>query len=253
MKKLALTAALAALLSYSSFGETLSMSDKDKELYSSDENPGDLYVSKGEAIFKKTFGSNEELAKFFGVEKSKLASELATFPKYMQKAGKVVSLDQALQLAMHEKGLKPFKLTSEDMTFMAAYVFSLANEQKMNVNTTSEHAKEYYDYGKKIYYTQRGERGLSCYSCHSQGVLGMRLRMQILPSLGAPEFKSGATWPAYRMTKSELTPLQKRFQGCMENSSQKKLPIGSKEMTALELYVRSMANNQAVAIPGLKR
>lgn len=253
MKKLALTAALAALLSLPLVAENLSMSDKDKELYSSDENPGELYVSKGEGIFKKTFGSTDELAKFLGVEKSKLAAELATYPKYLQKAGKVVSLDQMLQLAMHEKGLKPFKLTSEDMVFMSSYVFSLANEQKMAVDTTSEHAKEYYDYGKKIYYTQRGERGLSCYSCHSQGVLGMRLRMQILPNLGAPEFKSGATWPAYRMTKSELTTLQKRFQGCMENSSQKKLAIGSKEMTALELYVRSMANNQTVAIPGLKR
>lgn len=253
MKKLALTVTFATLLSLPLAAENLSMSDKDKELYSSDENPGELYVSKGEAIFKKTFKSTEELAKFLGVEKSKLAAELATYPKYLPKAGKVVALDQMLQLAMSERGLAPYKLTSDDMVFMSAYVFSLANDQKLNVDTTGEHAKEYYDYGKKIYYTQRGLRGLSCYSCHSQGVLGMRLRMQILPNLGSPEFKSGATWPAYRMTKSELTTLQKRFQGCMENSSQAKLPIGSKEMVSLELYVRSLANGQTIAIPGLKR
>jgi sulfur-oxidizing protein SoxA len=47
-----------------------------------------------------------------------------------------------LQLAMHEKGLKPFKLTSDDMVFMSAYVFSLANGQKLNVDTAGEHAKE---------------------------------------------------------------------------------------------------------------
>jgi len=253
MKKIALTAALTALLSLSLYAENLSMSDKDKELYSADENPGDLYVSKGEALFKKTFGGTDELAKFLDVEKSKLALELASYPKYLPKAKMVVGIDQMLQLAMAEKGLKPFKLSSNDMVFMSAYVFSIANEQKMAVDTTSEHAKEYYDYGNKIYHTQRGARGLSCNSCHSQGVLGMRLRMQVLPNLGAPEFKSGATWPAYRMTKSELTTLQKRFQGCMQNSSQKPLPIGSKEMVALELYVRSMSNSQTVAIPGLKR
>jgi len=235
------------------FAENLSMSDADKQLYSADENPGDLYVSKGEAIFKKTFGNTEELAKFLGVEKSKLAAELATYPKYLAKAGKIVGHDQMLQLAMSEKGMKPFKLTSEDMVFMVSYVYSLANDQKVTIDTTGEHAKEYYAYGEKIYKTQRGDRGLSCYSCHSQGVLGMRLRMQVLPNLGAPEFKSGATWPAYRMTKSELTTLQKRFQGCMQNSSQKQLPIGSKEMVALELYVRSLSNGQTVAIPGLKR
>ncbi len=253
MKKVVFTVAFAALLSSPIFAENLSMSDKDKELYSSDENPGDLYVSKGEAIFKKTFGNSDELAKFLGVEKSKLSTELASYPKYLPKAGKVVAIDQMLQLAMSERGIKPFKLTSDDMVFMSSFVFSLANEQKMAVDTTGEHAKEYYEYGNKIYHTQRGARGLSCNSCHSQGVLGMRLRMQVLPNLGAPEFKSGATWPAYRMTKSELTSLQKRFQGCMQNSSQKPLPIGSKEMVALELYVRSMSNSQAVAIPGLKR
>ncbi len=253
MKKVALTAAIAALLCSNLFAENLSMSDADKQLYSADENPGELYVSKGEAIFKKTFGTNDELAKILGVEKSKLSAELATYPKYVAKVGKVIAIDQMLQMAMGEKGLKPFKLTSEDMVFMSAYVFSLANEQKMNVDISSEHAKAAYEYGKKIYYTQRGARGLSCYSCHSQGVLGMRLRMQILPNLGAPDFKSGATWPAYRMTKSELTTLQKRFQGCMQNSSQAQLPIGSKEMVSLELYVRSLANAQAIAIPGLKR
>jgi L-cysteine S-thiosulfotransferase len=253
MKKRFAIALLAAFALTPMFAENLSMSDKDKELYSSDENPGDLYVDKGGAIFKKTFGGVEELAKFLGVDKSKLPAELATFPKYLPKAGKIVGIDQALQLAMSEKGMKPFKLTSEDMVFMSSFVFSLANDQKLAVDTTGEHAKAYYEEGKKIYNTQRGDRGLSCNSCHSQGVLGMRLRMQILPSLGAPEFKSGATWPAYRMTKSELTTMQKRFQGCMQNSSQAQLPVGSKEMVALELYVRSLANGQTVAIPGLKR
>jgi sulfur-oxidizing protein SoxA len=77
--------------------------------------------------------------------------------------------------------------------------------------------------------------------------------MQELPNLGAPVTKAGGTWPAYRMTKSELTTMQKRFQGCMENSSQTKLPLGSKEMVALEVYVTSLANGQTIAIPGLKR
>lgn len=253
MKKTILAGALAALLVSPLFAENLSMSDSDKQLYSSDENPGELYISKGEAIFKKTIGTTADLAAFLGVEKSQLAPELATYPKYLSKAGKVVGIDQMLQLAMSEKGLKPFKLTSSDMVFMSSYVFSIANDQKLNIDTTGEHAKEAYEYGKKIYFTQRGARGLSCNSCHSQGVLGMRLRMQILPNLGSAESKSGATWPAYRMTKSELTTLQKRFQGCMQNSSQAQLPIGSKEMVSLEVYVRSLANGQSVAIPGLKR
>lgn len=253
MSKFTITIASLALLGSFAFCETLSMSEADKQLYSAEDNPGDLFISKGEAVFKKTFGSTEALTKFLEVEKSKLADELATFPKYLSKADAIVGIDQMLQLAMKESGKEPFKLSSEDMINMSSYVFSIANGKKLNVDTTSGHAKAYHEKGKKIYYTQRGDRGLSCYSCHSQGVLGMRLRMQILPNLGSTESNSGGTWPAYRMTKSELTTMQKRFQGCMQNSSQKILPLGSPEMVALELYVRSLANKQEIAIPGLKR
>jgi L-cysteine S-thiosulfotransferase len=240
-----MTAAFAA--------DNLSMSDADKQLYSSDENPGDLYVEKGETLFKKTFGSTKVLADFLGVQPQDLAAEIASYPKFLPKVGDVVALDGMLQQAMHEKGLVPLKMTSEDMVQMMSYVKSIANGKKVTVDTKSEHAAAYYKLGEETYNTRRGLRGLSCNSCHSQGVLGMRLRMQILPNLGAADIKSGATWPAYRMTKSELTTMQKRFQGCMNNSSQAVLPIGSKEMVALELYVTSLANGMEMAIPGLKR
>lgn len=255
MKKRVFTiAAVAAVLGcVGLYADNLSMSDADKQLYSSDENPGDLYVAKGEDIFKKTFGSTKALADFLGVEQKALAAEIAAYPKYLKKAGNVVALDGMLQQAMSEKGLKPFKLTSEEMVQMSSFVKSLANGQKIAVDTTSPNAAKYFKLGEQTYMTARGGRGLSCNSCHSQGVLGMRLRMQILPNLGAPDVRSGATWPAYRMTKSELTTIQKRFQGCMNNSMQAVLPIGSDEMVALELYVTSLANSQEIAIPGLKR
>ena len=57
------------------------------------------------------------------------------------------------------------------------------------------------------------------------------------------------------MTKSSLRTLQRRFQGCMKNALLKVLPIGSKEMVGLEVYVTSLAQKEKkkIAIPGLKR
>jgi sulfur-oxidizing protein SoxA len=79
----------------------------------------------------------------------------------------------------------------------------------------------------------------------------LALRTQILPNLGAVD--AGGTWPAYRMTKSSLRTLQRRFQGCMKNALMAVIPIGSKEMVALEVYVTNMAKGKPIAIPGLKR
>lgn len=246
---LALSVATSAALAE----EALSMSDADRALYSADENPGDLYIAKGEDIFKQVVGKPSDLAAFLGVAPKELGKELATYPKFLDKANMVVALDQMLQLYMSTKGLKPYKLSSNEMVMLSSYVKSLANDEKVAINLNDPRVAAYYKEGETLYNQRRGTRGLSCNSCHSQGVLGMRLRMQILPNLGAPDVKSGATWPAYRMTKSELTTMQKRFQGCMENASQAKLPLGSKEMVALEVYVHTLANGQTIAIPGLKR
>lgn len=113
--------------------------------------------------------------------------------------------------------------------------------------------KKAYALGKEVYETKRGGRGLSCLSCHSKDVIGGILRTQPLPDLGAPSTKAGATWPAYRMTKSSLRTLQRRFQGCMKNALLAVLPIGSEEMVALEVYITDKAKGNEIAIPGLKR
>jgi len=136
---------------------------------------------------------------------------------------------------------------------MLAYVKSLANDEKINLDLSEPHEKAAYDLGKTTYMTARGGRGLSCNSCHSASIVGQVLRTQPLPDLG--EVAVGGTWPAYRMTKSSLRTPQRRFQGCMKNALLKVIPIGSKEMIALEVYVTKLAQEKGkkIAIPGLKR
>jgi sulfur-oxidizing protein SoxA len=77
--------------------------------------------------------------------------------------------------------------------------------------------------------------------------------MQILPDLGDPKVKAAGTWPAYRMTKSKMFTLQQRFQQCMKNALLAKIPLGSKDMVALEVYVTDKAKGSTIAVPGLKR
>lgn len=252
MKILLLTVSLSVSLLFA--GEQFAMSDADRAMYAEmlEANPAEIMVEDGNEKLQEFCGGDEGLAKFLGVSENKLPKYIAGFPRYIKKLGAVVSLDQVLQALMKKHGHKPFKLKSKDMFAMSAYAKSIANEEKININVrANKYMKRAYALGKKTYETKRGGRGLACLSCHSKDIVGSVLRTQPLPDLG--EVAVGGTWPAYRMTKSSLRTMQRRFQGCMKNALLAVLPIGSKEMVALEVYITNMAKGAEIAIPGLKR
>ncbi len=246
----------ACLLTMATAGEQFAMSDADRAMYKEmlENNPADIYVEEGGEILEEALGGEAALAKFLGVSEKELPKTIASFPRYVKKLGNVVGLDQVLQAMQVEQGKEKTKLKSGKMFSMLAYVKSLANDEQFTIDINADkHIKASYDLGKKTFETARGGRGLSCLSCHSKDIIGQVLRTQPLPDLG--EAGAGATWPAYRMTKSSLRSLQRRFQGCMKNALLKVIPIGSKEMVGLEVYVSTLAQEKkkAIAIPGLKR
>jgi sulfur-oxidizing protein SoxA len=258
MKKVILSLAFLSTMAMLQLnaGEQFAMSDADRAMYQEmlENNPAEIYVEEGGEILEETLGGEEALAKFLGVSEKDLPKYIAGFPRYIKKLGNVVGIDQVLQAMQVEQGKEKTKLKSGKMFSMLAYVKSLANDEPMSIDVTAdEHIKASYALGEKTYMTARGGRGLSCNSCHSADIVGQVLRTQPLPDLG--EVAVGGTWPAYRMTKSSLRTPQRRFQGCMKNALLKVIPIGSKEMVALEVYVTKLGadKNKVIAIPGLKR
>ncbi len=252
MKKIVLTLALTGTFVLA--GEQYSMSAADKKMYEEmlENNPADIFVSDGEEIFEEEFGGEEALAKFLDVSEKDLAKYIAGFPRYVKKMGNVVGLDQVLQAMEVEQGKKKDALDSEKIFNTSAYVKSLANDLPVSIDVKeNKEIEDSFALGEKLYNTPRGYRGLSCNSCHS--LAGAVLRTQSLPSLGGAN--AGGTWPAYRMTLSKLVTLQERSRGCMKDAGQEPLPLGSKEMVALEVYITNLAkeNKKVMTIPGLKR
>ncbi|WP_456450988.1 sulfur oxidation c-type cytochrome SoxA [Hydrogenimonas sp.] len=256
MKKLvSILASVTLAASLAVAGEQFSMSDADRALYQEmlENNPADIFVEEGSEYFDELV-TEEALAKFLGVTVDDLPKAVATFPRYIPQVDEVLGLDQVMQAVMHLNGHKPFKLKSPEMFAMLAYAKSLANDEPVAIDVNAnKKMKESYRLGEKVFMTKRGGRGLSCNSCHAREVVGLILRTQPLPDLG--DVNAGGTWPAYRMTKSSLRTLQRRFQGCMKNALLAVIPIGSREMVALEVYVTELARQKGkkIAIPGLKR
>lgn len=234
-------------------GEQFSMSKADRAMYDEllENNPADMDVEAGMEMFEE-LGDEEALAKFLEVSGDDLAKYIAGFPRYVPKLGNVVGLDQVLQAMQVAQGEKKMPLGSEDMFALQAYVKSLANDLNISIDVTeNKEMKASYALGEKLYMTARGYRGLSCNSCHA--LEGAILRTQPLPDMG--KINTGGTWPAYRMTLSKLITMQERSRGCMRDAGQKPLPLGSKEMVAIEVYLTNLAkkHKKAIAIPGLKR
>ncbi|PHR53906.1 MAG: sulfur oxidation c-type cytochrome SoxA [Arcobacter sp.] len=251
-KKMIIASAFVGVLAFG--GDQFAMSDADRAMYAEmlENNPADILIGAGEEMLEEFCGGDAGLAKFLEVSEDNLPAYIAGFPRYIDKLGIVAGLDQVLQGLMVENGHKPFKLKSKDMFAMSAYAKSIANGEAINIGiNANKHMKEAYALGEEVFTTKRGGRGLSCLSCHSADVIGGVLRTQPLPDLG--EVAAGGTWPAYRMTKSSLRTLQRRFQGCMKNALLAVLPMGSKEMVALEVYITNQADGKEIAIPGLKR
>ena len=246
--------ALTAVASLALASEQFAMSDADRAMYEEllEANPAEIIMQEGGEQFEELIGGEAGLAKFLGVSEDSLYSYIAGFPRYVEKLDMVAGLDQVMQAMMAENGHTPYKLSSKEMFAMLTYVKSLANGEMINIDVkANEHMLRAYAMGEEVFNTKRGGRGLSCLSCHSADVIGGILRTQPLPDLG--KNVAGGTWPAYRMTKSSLRTLQRRFQGCMNNALLAVIPIGSPEMVALEVYVTDKAKGKEIAIPGLKR
>lgn len=257
MRKLSICTALfsLALCGILNAEESMSMNAADKAMYAEmlENNPAAMDVAEGEELFNALIGQ-EAYAKMLGIKVKDLPVTVAGFPRLVKAAGKVVTLSQSLQMAAADQGKAIPKLESKEMVKMSAYVKSLANDKKINIDVkANKQMQEMVALGQKIFEERRGGRGLSCNSCHSPDIVGSRLRMQALPDLGAPETASAATWPAYRMTKSTMTAFDKRMQQCMKNALLAELPLGSKEMVALEVYVTNKGKGNSIQIPGLKR
>lgn len=237
---------------YSFAGEQFTMSAEDRAMYEDMDNPAEIDVEEAEEIFDTKLGGEKYLASFLGVPQKELTHYLAGFPRYIKKLKNVVGIDQVMQVIQVEKGKPKEALDSEEMYALVAYVKGLANDENITIDIdANKNMKEAYVLGKELFEKRRGKRGLSCLSCHQTD--GVILRTQRVPHLGS--IGTGATWPAYRMTKGKMRSMQKRFQGCMEDSLQASLPLGSKEMVALEVYLTHEAKEKqkVIAVPGLKR
>ncbi|MDQ7039031.1 MAG: sulfur oxidation c-type cytochrome SoxA [Aquificota bacterium] len=241
-----------------------------RELLELGMHPGHVFVDEGRDYYHNLKGPNgKTCATCHGQDGAKLEGAYAKMPRYYKDIDKVADIDLRILSCMTKyMGFDP-----KDKKFrkeydkklrvpLATYVASLSNGMKINVEIKHPKEKEMYELGKKIWFTRAGAREFSCAMCHTV-LAGKRIRLQGLPN--PVKAKSYNHWPAYRFGSDRMWTMEDRVTSCFKayflftkrwdekKDWVKKPPLYSKEVIAVELYMKHASNGGIIEVPGLLR
>jgi len=228
-------------------------------------SPAELWELTGEELWKKKQGPKKaslekcDLGQGPGVVKGAYAK----MPRYFKDTGKVQDLESRLVTCMvtlqgrdeKEVTKHPFGNANKptENEYLVSYVVGQSRGHKMAVSTAHPSARDAYEVGKELFFYRAGPWDFSCASCHGED--GKRIRMQDLPVLSkkADAQKAYTSWPAYRVSNSQLKTMQWRINDCYRQMRFPEPGFISDATIALTTYLAVTANGAPYAGPGTKR
>lgn len=205
--------------------------------------PYDIELDEGEKLFKTPFANGKGYKNCFpevGVKDK--------YPYFDTKKNEIVTLEEDINACRVQNGEKPLKYGKGDIAKVSAYIAKESRGKTINVKIPNEAAKQAYENGKKMFYTQRGYFYMSCAECHVQGS-GQSIRAERLsPALGQVSH-----FPVYRVKWQEIGTLHRRLAGCVEDTGSEKPKMQSKELKELEYFLTYMSNGLKLNGPDTRK
>ena len=197
--------------------------------------PYEPAIEEGEDLFNTPFKNGKTYASCFrnggiGVK--------GDYPYYDKKLGHVVTLEQAINECRTKNGEKPLKYKKGKIASIGAYMAYTTRGKIIDVKVPNDPgAIAAYEYGKKFFYSRRGQLNMSCAHCHVDNA-GNYIRSNMLsPALGQPSH-----FPVYRSKWGAMGTLQRRFTGCNKQVRAKPFKAQHKEYNDLEYFLTYMSN-----------
>jgi L-cysteine S-thiosulfotransferase len=228
-------------------------------------SPVELFELQGEELWRKPQGpKNVSLEQCdLGLGPGGVKGAYARLPRYFKDADRVMDLETRLLHCMmtlqgrkrEEAALRVFgnaDLPSE-MESLSAYIAAQSRGTRMSPGTTHPKEKASYELGRALFFHRAGAWDFSCASCH--GEEGKRIRMQELPVLYKPEHARAvvATWPAYRVSTSQLITMQWRLNDCYRQMRMPEPNFGSDTTVALIAFLTVTGKGEPYHGPANKR
>jgi sulfur-oxidizing protein SoxA len=270
---LRLAVAGAALLALTAGPATAQQDQTEKELLRYREmindpmsNPGYLNADRGEALWSEARGEKSVSLEScdLGEGPGKLEGAYARLPRYFADADKVMDLERRLLWCMEMiQGLdttdvikRKFARTGQtsDMEDLVAFIASKSNGMKIEPQLAHPQEKEMLEVGAALFYRRSAIMDFSCATCH--GADGQRIRLQDLPNFSEPSEAARATmatWPAYRVSMSQVRTMQHRLYDCFRQMRMPAPDYASDGLTALTMYMMKIGEGGVINAPSVKR
>ena len=259
--------ALAALLAFAGAAladETAKEIQRYREMVA-EGSPAELFEIQGEELWKKPQGpKNVSLERCdLGQGAGVLKGAYAHLPRYFQDADRVMDLETRLVHCMvtlqgrtrEEATARVFGSADRPSELELLSIYIAAQSRGMPMEPGLSHAKEKasYELGRALYFQRVGAWDFSCASCH--GEEGKRIRMQELPVLYKPQHARPvmASWPAYRVSTSQVITLQWRMNDCYRQMRTPEPTFGSETTVALIHFLTATGRGEPYHGPGNKR
>jgi L-cysteine S-thiosulfotransferase len=247
-------------------GPALAQTDEEKAIdryreLLADDNPADLWEAKGAELWKKARGpKNASLEKCdLGLGPGVVKGAYVSLPRYFADVKKVQDLEMRLATCIEQhQGIVPKvtdydKADHKDIIALVVYVAAASKGLPVAVPTAHPEEKRIYEMGKRIFFYRAGPYDFACATCHAED--DKRIRLQGLPNLtkNEPAGRAFTSWPAYRVSNSQLWPMQKRLEDCFRQQRFPYVEFGSDVTVALSSYMGVTGNGVKSLAPTIKR
>ncbi|HED35370.1 MAG TPA: sulfur oxidation c-type cytochrome SoxA [Gammaproteobacteria bacterium] len=215
--------------------------------------PYEIFVDKGEELFKKPFKNGKGYSSCFpGVSKGIKQS----YPFFDEKRAEVITLELAINECREKNGEKKLKWKKGKLAHLSAYIAYKSRGHKGAVKiVNSPDSMAWYERGKKHFYAKRGQLNMSCADCHYYNA-GNKIRADILsPALGHtshfPVYRN--KWSLKSTSGDGMGTMHRRYGGCNKQVRAKPFKAQSQEYRALEYFHTYMSNGLVLNGPGVRK
>jgi len=208
--------------------------------------PYELNIEEGKKLFTTPFKNGKTYASCF---KNNGIGIKQDYPYYDTKAGKLVTLEGAINACREANGEEPLKWQKGPIADISAYMAYTSRGNKIDIKIPAEEgALAAYEAGKQHFYAKRGQLNMSCADCHQYNA-GNRVRADILsPALGHTSH-----FPVYRSKWGGLGTIHRRYGGCNKQVRAKPYKPQSAEYANLEYFETYMSNGLESNGPGARK
>ena len=201
-------------------------------------------VHQGGNAWEKPFKNK---AKFASCFKYKGANAATNFPYFDDKAGRVITFENAINDCLKTNNEKEIAYGSKEMALLTSYAKSLSDNAIVRIKVQGPGALAAYQNGKQQYYERRGQLNFSCATCHIDYAGKFTRSEQLSMMVG-----HASHWPEFRAGTEALT-LQGRFIQCQKNTRTKPYEFNSTEYNNLEYFMTYMSNGLKMLTPVFRK